>query len=66
VIPPLHDSDLVLRQPIQLIDQGVDFRVGGLDLALIELVPPTRVATLGNLATDDMEHHVLLCGQVFG
>ena len=34
VLPLLHDSDLVLRQPVQLIHQRVDLRVGGLDVAL--------------------------------
>jgi len=32
--PPLHDPDLLLRQPVQLIHQPVDLPVGGFDLAL--------------------------------
>ena len=38
VLRSLHDSDLLLGQPIQLIHQRVDLRVGGLDLALVELL----------------------------
>ena len=34
----LHDADLLPRQPIQLIHQRVDLLVGGLDLALAEIV----------------------------
>lgn len=37
VVPPLHDSDLLLGQPIQLVHQRVDLRIGGLDLSLVEL-----------------------------
>lgn len=33
---PLRDSDLLLRQSIQLIQQRVDLLVGGLDLALVQ------------------------------
>jgi hypothetical protein len=38
VIWPLHDSDLFLGQPIELLHEGVDFRIGGLDLALAEFL----------------------------
>ena len=34
----LHDSDLFLRQPIQIIDQGVDLLVGGVDLRRVRLL----------------------------
>jgi len=32
----LHDGDLFLGQPIQLVHQRVDLFMGGLDLALVE------------------------------
>jgi dihydrodipicolinate synthase/N-acetylneuraminate lyase len=35
---PLHNSDLFLGQSIQTADQRVDLLVGGLDLALVELL----------------------------
>jgi len=38
VVPPLRDSDLFLGQPIQLVHQRIDLRIGGLDLALEELL----------------------------
>jgi hypothetical protein len=38
VVPPFHDSDLFLGQPIQLIHQRVDLLIGGLDVALVELL----------------------------
>jgi hypothetical protein len=31
---PLHNPDLFIRQPVQLVDQGIDLSVGGLDLAM--------------------------------
>jgi len=33
---PLHYANLLLRQPVQLIRQGVNLPVGGLDLPLVE------------------------------
>ena len=36
--PPLHNGDLLLGQPRQLVHQRVDLLVGGLDLALAEIV----------------------------
>lgn len=30
----LHDPDLLLREPVKLVDQGVDLPVNGLDAAL--------------------------------
>ncbi len=36
--PPLHKGDLFLGQPIQLVHQRVDLLVGGLDLAMLELL----------------------------
>ena len=44
VVPPLHDSDLFLRQPIQLIHQRVDLLVGGLDLARAQIGHSTKPA----------------------
>jgi len=36
--PPLQDDDLFLGQPIRLVHQPLDLLVGGLDLALVELL----------------------------
>jgi hypothetical protein len=33
-LPPFHDIDLLLGQPVELVDQGVDLGVVGGDLAL--------------------------------
>jgi hypothetical protein len=38
VIPPLHNRDLLLGQPVHLTHQCVDLGIGGLDLALVELL----------------------------
>jgi len=38
MIPPLHESDLFLGQPIQLVHQPDNLLVGGLDLALVQLL----------------------------
>jgi len=38
VIPTLHNRDLIRGQPIQLIHQRVDLAVGGLDLAMAQLL----------------------------
>ena len=37
-LPPFHDSDLLLRQLIQLIYQRVDLLVAGPDLPLVEVL----------------------------
>ena len=34
LFPPLHDFDLLLRQPIKLVHQRIDLPAGGFDLAL--------------------------------
>ena len=38
MIPPLHNRDLFLRQPIQLVHQRVDVRIGGLDLPVVQVL----------------------------
>jgi len=38
VILSLHDGDLFLGQTIQSIDQRIDLLIGGVDLALLELL----------------------------
>jgi hypothetical protein len=44
VLPPLHDRDLLVGQPIRVTHQRVDACIGGLDPALVELLARGRGA----------------------